>query len=283
MKYVKFQERQMAFEIQGKPAPMTNSGRGKPGGPAIVLLHGFCEDSSVWNDLITELVGARFRVVCIDLPGFGQSEAPGQASIEYYAEAVHAVLSQLKLEKVILIGHSMGGYTALAFAEKYPGMLLGLGMFHSHPYADSEEKKEARCRSIQFVKDQGHVVFVKQLIPGLFAPAFAKSQSFTLSRLIHAASTYPAAGIIGGLEAMIARPARSALLASALYPVLFIIGEEDQAIPADQRLSQTLLPCVASVHVLERVGHMGMLEAPKRTQQAVREFAQFCIAQTKPG
>ncbi len=270
MKFTDYQGGKVAFDSQGK-------------GPAVALLHGFCEDRSVWDDFKSEFVDAHFRVVCVDLPGFGQSDVPVAAGVEYYADAVHAVLNELNIEKVILIGHSMGGYTALAFAEKYPETILGLGLFHSHPYADSEEKKEARRKSIQFIRDHGHVVFVKQLIPGLFAPAYAHGQSFQLARLIHAASTYPAGGITAGLEAMIRRPDRSALLAGASYPVLFIIGEEDKAIPADQSLSQTLLPRTASVHILEKVGHMGMFEAQKKTQRIVREFVQFCIAQTKAG
>lgn len=258
----------MAFESQGR-------------GQAVVLLHGFCEDSSIWDDLKSDLVEEHYRVVCIDLPGFGQSEALPHPSIEAYADAVHAVLESLDLKQIILIGHSMGGYTALAFAEKHPALLLGLGMFHSSPYADSKEKKEARRRSIQFVEEQGHVIFVKQLMPVLFSENFARSNSYAVDRLVHAASSYPAAGITGGLEAMMQRPDRSAVLAQAAYPVLFIIGEEDRAIPAEQSLSQTHLPAVASVHVLEKVGHMGMIEAQKKTQRIVREFAGFCVSQSK--
>jgi len=268
MKHIDLKGHKIAYEYQGK-------------GPAVVLLHGFCEDSTIWEDFKTDLAEAQFRVICIDLPGFGQSELPAEATVEYYAEAVFAVLKELELSKIILIGHSMGGYTALAFAEKHPGMLLGLGMFHSHPYADSEEKKEARRRSAQFIREQGHILFVKQLIPGLFAPGYAGGNSFLINRLIHAASAYHPTGIIGGLEAMIQRPDRSEILQKAAWPVLFIIGEEDRAVPADQSLSQTQLPLVASVHILEKTGHMGMFEAKKKTQLIVREFALFCKSLTQ--
>ncbi len=263
MKYAVYQEKKVAYTVQGK-------------GPAVVLLHGFCEDSTVWDEFKTDLLEAPYRVICVDLPGFGQSETPAQASIEYYADAVMAAIRELHLEHFLIIGHSMGGYTALAVAEKHSEMLLGLGLFHSHPYADSEEKREARRRSMQFVRNQGHVLFVKQLIPTLFASANGASSSFVATRLIHAASAYDPKGITGGLEAMIARPDRSGVLSTAPYPVLFIIGEEDKAIPADQSLSQTQLPPVASVHILEKTGHMGMFEALKKTQKIVREFAAYC-------
>ncbi|MBX2926338.1 MAG: alpha/beta hydrolase [Saprospiraceae bacterium] len=268
MRNMEFQGRKVGYDVQGR-------------GPAVVLLHGFCEDSSVWDDFKTDLIEEHYRVICIDLPGFGQSEALPHPTIEAYADAVHAVVESLDLQQIILIGHSMGGYTALAFAEKHPSLLLGLGMFHSSPYADSAEKKEARRRSIQFVEEQGHVIFVKQLLPVLFSENFARSNSYAVDRLVHAASSYPAAGIIGGLEAMIQRPDRTSILSEAAYPVLFIIGEEDRAIPAEQSLSQTHLPAVASVHVLEKVGHMGMIEAQKKTQRIVREFAGFCLSQSK--
>ncbi len=270
MKQTAHREQKVAFTSQGK-------------GPAVVLLHGFCEDSTIWDEFKTDLIEAQYRVVCVDLPGFGQSDLPVEPSIDAYADAVLAVVRELEIDYCVLIGHSMGGYTALAVAEKHPEILLGLGLFHSHPYADSEEKKEARRRSIQFIRDQGHILFVKQLIPGLFAPGFARSNTFTVDRLIHAASAYLSEGIISGLEAMIGRPDRSVVLGEAAYPVLFIVGEEDKAIPADQSLSQTALPRVASVHILEKTGHMGMLEATKKTQKIVREFADYCTRMTKAG
>lgn len=266
MKYIHHYERAIAYSTQGK-------------GPAIVLLHGFCEDSTIWSDFQTALAESGFQVVCVDLPGFGGSEPVPVASIEQYAEAVAAVIDALELRSFVLIGHSMGGYTALAFAEKYPGRLAGLGLFHSHPYADSESKKEGRRKNIQFIENQGHIMFVKQLIPVLFAPAFAASNSYLIGKLVHTASAYPPAGIIGGLEAMIARPDRSHVLKTSACPVLFIVGEEDQAIPAEQSLSQMVLSPTASVHILEKTGHMGMLEAPKKTERMLREFAAFCFHQ----
>ncbi len=176
MKYLHHHDRTIAYSTQGK-------------GPAIVLLHGFCEDSTIWSDFQSALADAGFQVVCIDLPGFGGSEPIPHASIEQYAEAVEAVVGTLELSRFVLTGHSMGGYTALAFAEKHPERLAGLGLFHSHPYADSESKKEARRKNIQFIENHGHIMFVKQLMPMLFAPAFAASNSYLVGKLVHAASS----------------------------------------------------------------------------------------------
>jgi pimeloyl-ACP methyl ester carboxylesterase len=265
MRYLEFEGRKLAYLAEGK-------------GPVVVLLHGFCEDSSLWQDFKTDLLDDQHRVISIDLPGFGASDPPANNTIDDYAEAVNQVLEALDIGQAILIGHSMGGYTALAFAERRPEKVLGLGLFHSHPFADSEEKKQHRLRQIQFIREQGHVLFVKQLMPGLFSESYSSHDSFLIKRLIHAASAYPSAGIIAALEAMMARPDRSAVLKAAAYPVLFILGDEDKLIPEDQGWAQTTLPRMASVHLLTKTGHMGMFEARKRSQTIVREFVHYCTA-----
>ncbi len=254
---------------------MTYSSEGK--GTPIVLLHGFCEDSFVWKDYKDEFVDAGYRVICIDLPGFGGSELPEKASIEYYAAAVNAVIDDLGLPKIILVGHSMGGYTALAFAEKHAGKLLGLGMFHSHPAADDPEKLEGRQRSIEVVRAKGAALYVKQLIPGFFYEKFARSNTFLVDKLIHRAARYNPEGIIAALEAMASRPDRSEVLRHLEQPVLFIVGKEDQAIPSEPAMAQTTMAETASILIMENVGHMGMFEAKKLTQQAILKFAEFCV------
>lgn len=263
MKKIEFQGGHIAYRLEGKGEP-------------VVLLHGFCEDSRVWEDFKQDLLEEKFRVITIDLPGHGQSSPLATASIEGYAAGVLAVLDHLKLSQTVLIGHSMGGYTALAIAEQRPQLLSGLGLFHSHPYTDSEEKKAARHKQIAFINRQGHHLFVKQLVPKLFAKRYAKSHPFEVDKLIHRAVRYPVQGIIGGLEAMASRPDRSAILRDVSCPVLFIVGQEDAAVPAAFSTQQLALPRLASIHVLPKVGHMGMLESTRATQLMVRQFADFC-------
>lgn len=268
MNYAQFQDRKVAFRAEGKGIP-------------IVLLHGFCEDQSIWSGFREDLLEEGYRVVTIDLPGFGGSEPLDEPGIDGYAMAVHAVITELGLPPFVLIGHSMGGYTALAFAAQFPEMLSGFGLFHSHPYADLPEKKEARQRQIEFIEKQGHELFVKQLVPALFTPAFAQSHTFIVNSLILAASMYPREGIIGGLKAMMERPDRSSVLEEAPWPVLFIIGEEDKAIPEAHSLAQTTLAPISSVHILEKVAHMGIWEATAKTQKIVRNFIAFCQEKAK--
>lgn len=263
MKHTTYQGHRISYNVKGK-------------GLAVVFLHGFCEDSRIWEDFKHDLIEEKYRVVVIDLPGFGQSDVIEDISIAGMAEAVLTVLDALKLEKVVLIGHSMGGYVSLAFAEQYPDRLMGLGMFHSQAMADSEEKKENRQKSIDFIRRQGSALYVKQTIPGLFAPNFINSNTFLIEKLSFRASQYAPEGIIAALAAMKNRPDRSDVLREIACPVLFIIGKLDGAVPLENSMAQTSLPNRADIHILEKVGHMGMFEATKQTQSIVRQFVQFC-------
>ncbi|HMO37959.1 MAG TPA: alpha/beta hydrolase [Saprospiraceae bacterium] len=264
MKFTTFRNRKIAYSVQGKGRP-------------IVLVHGFGEDSFVWKDYYPYFTEAGYSVLTLDLPGFGASELVDNLSIEAMAEVIHAVAEEANLQKFLLVGHSMGGYASLAFAKKHPERLYGLGLFHSHPYADSEEKKEGRLRSIEVVKAKGTPLFVKQFIPNLFAPKFAQSHTFLLDKLIHRAARFRDESVIAALEAMRTRPDQSEVLRQFPLPVLFILGQEDQAIPKDAAMEQITLTDSASILLLEEVAHMGMFEATRKTQQAIAQFAEFCI------
>lgn len=254
----------------GRKINYQTKGKGEP----LVFLHGFCEDLSVWNDFIP--VFSKHKIIRIDLPGFGGSEPIENPSVEKLADGVHAILEHLELEKCILIGHSMGGYVSLAFAKKYESYLKGLGIFHSHPFEDSEEKKINRTKSIEFIQRNGHFHYVKQLFPNLFPTAFLSSNRFLINKLTHRASSFPAEGIIGGLELMRNRPDQTEVLQKINCPVLFIVGREDNLVPLEKNIEQTALPNIAHIHILEGVGHMGMFEATKPIQKIIRQFSSYC-------
>ncbi|MCB0640910.1 MAG: alpha/beta hydrolase [Phaeodactylibacter sp.] len=249
------------FNYQGHQVVYEQTGEG----PDLVLVHGFCEDRRMWADFQQPFT-QQYRVLTFDLPGFGESSIAGKLSIQNFAELLKALLDELKITSCVLLGHSMGGYIGVAFAELYPDMLSGLGFFHSHVYADTEEKKSALSKSVEFVERNGSVPYVGQVIPSLFAEAFAQANPDLIADLVTEAHAYPAAGVINALEAMRDRPDRSAVLKELDIPVLFILGKEDQAIPYEASITQTVLPQIAQVELMEHVGHMGMFEALKQTQ-----------------
>src|SRR5688572_7259971 len=157
-----FQQKRLHYEVIGK-------------GPAVLLVHGFGEDSTVWRKQKEAIPG--FQLILPDLPGSGSSEMINDMSMEGLAESLLAILDQEKIEQCILIGHSMGGYVALAFAEKYANRLKGLGLFHSTAYADSEAKIETRRKGIQFIQEHGALAFLRTSTPNLFSPGSKTTQN----------------------------------------------------------------------------------------------------------
>ena len=166
----------------------------------------------------------------------------------------------------------MGGYVSLAFAKNHASCLLGLGMFHSQPYADSDEKKQAREKGIDFIRRNGHIHYIKQVIPSLFAYDFSKGYQFEVNKMLYNAAQYAPESIIAALEAMQNRQDNSAVLEQINCPVLFIVGKEDTAVPLEASLAQTALPNLADIHILPTVGNMGMFEARRKTAKIIRNF-----------
>jgi pimeloyl-ACP methyl ester carboxylesterase len=245
-------------------------------GPCIVLLHGFCENHRIWADYYKPLAQQGYQVLGIDLPGFGQSETLERASIAEMAAAVKTILDAEKLEQVIMIGHSMGGYVALEFAAAYPDRLLGFGLFHSHPYVDSPEKKAGRYQNAEKVLEEGSHAFVSRLYPGLFPPNWPAAHPAEMSDLIEQGSHLSPEGIAYGLRCMADRRDHTDTLTHSKVPVLFIVGLEDPLQDERHKTEPPSLPAVAMVHFLPGVGHMGMLEAFAETLEIVGNFSDFC-------
>ena len=249
-------------------------------GPCLVLLHGFGEDARMWTDYSSAFDTC--QVITIDLPGFGQSEYITNATIPIMAESIKTILDQEAIDKCVLIGHSMGGYVSLAFAKLYSHRLLGFGLFHSHPYPDSAEKKEGRTKAIEFVKQNGVPIFIKRLMPMLFNKKYASTNNNTIDKMVYYGSQTSQEGTINGLLAMRDRIDNSDVLKNTKLPVLFIIGKQDAAVPLTHSLNQVHLPDLAAIHIYENVGHMGMFEKKQATIMAIRDFMAFCSMEFIP-
>jgi pimeloyl-ACP methyl ester carboxylesterase len=262
MHYINFKGKKIAYRVHGKGQPL-------------VLIHGLCEDSTIWDEFIKGLVG-EFQIIRPDLSGFGESELLAEHSIDIMAESVKAILDDMGISKCVMVGHSLGGYVSVTLAEKYPSVLTGLGLFHSHPFEDVPEKKQERRKSIDFVKTNGHIVYVKQLIPKLFAELFATSNEFLINSLIFKASKYSPETIIGTQQAMLERTDNSEVLKKINCPVLLIIGKQDKTVPYEISLKMMPLPTIADIHILPKVAHMGMFTAKDKTVKIVRNFMQLC-------
>ncbi len=248
-------------------------------GNALVLLHGFIESRSIWDDFVDSL-SKNHRVITIDLPGHGESDSLGHIhTMEEMAGVVKAVLNHLSVTRCVMIGHSMGGYTALAFAEAWPEMVVGLGLFHSTAAADTEEGRKTRDKAIGVIR-QNRKDFLFQFIPSLFADVNRDNLRPVTDKLIAAASDMSAEAIIAAQEGMKVRADHRDLLRQAPFPVLFIVGKQDVRIPVDGILPQVALPRHSYSLILDDVGHMGWAEAPEVTLRVVKMFAEACTTQS---
>lgn len=256
-----------------KKGSVTFSDTGK--GRAVVLLHGFLGSHRIWENTISEL-SKSYRVIAIDLPGHGTTDCFGYVhTMELLAKCVKAVMDSLRLKKYVIIGHSMGGYAGLAFADLYPDNLKGLCLFHSSAYADNDEKKRDRTRSVRVVK-ANHKIYTTEVIKNLFATKNAKYLKTEIAFAQKIASKVSKRSIIAALEGMKDRPNRDMILGMVHYPVMMVIGELDNVLPKDQLLEQTHLIKDKHILYLEHDGHMGFLESPKLTVKALRKFLRAC-------
>jgi pimeloyl-ACP methyl ester carboxylesterase len=255
---VSYNDKQLHFQSLGE-------------GPIVVLLHGFGEDSSVW-DFQKEALAQQFQILIPDLPGSGQSRLIDDMSMEGLADAVFFLLQQEGITNCILIGHSMGGYITLAFAEKYGAMLTGFGLFHSSAYADTEEKIATRKKGIAFIKEHGAHNFLKTAIPNLYSPATKENAPALIEQQIEAVHYFSAEALVAYYEAMIQRPDRTAVLRNSAVPVLFVIGRWDTAVPLQSGLEQCYLPQKTYIHVLDQSGHMGMVEEPEKSNAILHQY-----------
>lgn len=224
MKTTIYKNTKISFTDQGK-------------GTAVVLLHGFLENQSMWNAFVPEFP-KKNRVITIDLLGHGNTESLGYVhSMEDNADVVMAVLQHLKIRKSVFIGHSMGGYVALAFAELYPENVKGIVLLNSTSRADTDERKTNRDRAIKAVK-QNYSAFISMSIANLFSE---KNRSLLINEIENVkkeALETPLQGIVASLEGMKIRKDREVILHFAAYPILLILGKQDPVLNYEETISQ---------------------------------------------
>lgn len=262
-KFFKYSSSDIAYNVIGEGQP-------------VVLLHGFAEDKTIWDNQVNDL-HKHCKLILPDLPGSGKSKMlqKENVSIEDYAAYIYALIKHEKIEKCVVLGHSMGGYITLAFAEAYPEILDGFGFIHSTAFADSEEKKNVRAKGIRLIEENGAFPFIKNTTPNLFSGNFKKLNNDVVQQLIDKGKNFAKEALIQYYNAMMKRTDKTEVLSKSNVPVLFIIGSEDTAAPLEDLLKQVHLPKLADIHILEGVGHMSMLEKPDELNTYILKFLQL--------
>jgi len=243
----------------------TDSGEGT----VIVLLHGFLENKKMWKEYV-DLLSEKHRVITIDLLGHGESDSLGYVhSMEENAGAVQEVLNHLKISKASIVGHSMGGYVALAFAELFPENINKLVLLNSTSKEDSAEKKLNRTRAIKAVK-QNYVSFVSLAIANLFSENNRTRLVTEIEKVKEQALKTPLQGIIASLEGMKIRKDRESLLHQNLFPVLLILGKKDPVLNYEENIAQ--IEDTTAELVSFEDGHMSHIENKEELKSIILDF-----------
>jgi pimeloyl-ACP methyl ester carboxylesterase len=239
-----FQKGEIYYQIQGS-------------GPVLVLLHGFLEASFIWDGFV-DLLSKSHQVVTIDLLGHGKTTVSAPIfTMETQAEMVHEVMKKENITQAHLVGHSMGGYIALAFLEKFPEMVQKITLLNSTSIADNEERKALRDRAMVAVQ-QNKDLYVGMAVANLFAEDNRTLFAKEIEWIKHEAQKTSAEGIIACIKGMKIRKDRTFLLHQNLVPIQVILGEKDPVLPMESQEFLKEIPFVKVYYFPD--GHMSWME-----------------------
>ena len=243
-------------------------------GPAVLFVHGYPLDRTLWQHQIGALTG--FRRIAPDLRGLGLSDAPDLGySMATYADDLAALLDALHADQVVLCGLSMGGYIALEFARRYRSRLRGLVLMDTRAEADTPEGRKGRDAAMQLAREKGAAAVAAQMLPKLFAANAATTMPQEVERVRVMMEAAPVKGIVGALAAMRDRTDSLPLLGElAGLPTLVVVGEQDQLTPpAAARTMAAGIPG-ATLTLIPGAGHLPPVEQPLATTRVLAEFLQ---------
>lgn len=241
-------------------------------GPAIILVHGFLESVTIWNNL-HPLLREKNRLVCIDLPGHGYSaDITKIHRMEDMAKVVNAIIEHLVIEKVVLFGHSMGGYVCLAFAEMFPNKVEGLGLINSTPLTDSEEKKVIRDRAIEAVQ-QNYKTFARIAISSLFSKNNRLRLKNDIDLLVDNALKMDPKSVIAAITGMKVRKDRSSIFLNGSFKKLLLLADHDPVLNTSDLLELT--KDQPNITKIIPGGHMSFLENFKDYSYSIIHFIEF--------
>ena len=240
-------------------------------GPSLAMAHGFPLDSRMWNAQAAEL-SDRYRIICPDLHGFGQSDSESPFSIESLADDLHKLLASINAVPTVLVGLSMGGYVALAYARKYARDLRGLILVDTRADADTAEGKANRDKMVAQVRESGSKAIADAMLPRLVAPDVPRTRPQLAKELRAMMESCPPKTIEHALLAMRDRPDQTASLGAIEVPTLVIVGDADAITPPAVARSMHDKIAGSQLAIIRGAGHMTPMEQPAQVNQAIRQF-----------
>ena len=249
----------------------------RSGSKTLVLLHGYLETLSVWDDFAA-LLDKDIRVIRIDLPGHGLSGThPAVNTVDFSAQVLHETLLKCGVTQCTVVGHSMGGYVALAFAVQFPEAVEALCLFHSTPNPDPETKRNDRDREIALLREGRLPLILSQSIPRMFAEENEARFKEKIEEMKEVGEVHDPEGLAACLEGMKMRPDRNDFLTHFKKPLLFIFGQHDRHISHETATALTAKFPQAEVLWLPHAGHCGFIEAPQVAAEKMNRFMRFFL------
>jgi YbgC/YbaW family acyl-CoA thioester hydrolase len=241
-------------------------------GPAVLFVHGYPLDRSIWREQLGALEG--FRCIAVDLRGMGQSDAPDLGyNMSIYAADLAALLDVLGVDGVVLCGLSMGGYVALEFVRQWRSRVRGLVLMDTRADADGPEMRRARDAAAAIARERGAAAIAEAMLPKILAPATLSRRPDVAERVRALMANTPVAGIVGALAAMRDREDSESLLPTlASVPTLVVVGEADLLTPPDQARAMAEAIPGGRLVVIPGAGHLPPVEQPEATNASLREF-----------
>lgn len=244
---------------------------GSGGGVPLLLAHAFPLNRTMWAPQVSALV-ERCRCVAADLRGFGDSSVMPPYSMEQYADDLAHLLDQLHIDKVVLVGCSMGGYVSFAFWRRHKHRVRALVLADTRAGADSEEVLARRRQLIQLARTEGATAVANVQIASLIGKTTRAKQIDTYDAVHRMMAKAPAEGIVGALEAMMVRPDSTALLPTIDVPTLIVVGEEDVPTPVKEAREMHERIRGSRLEVIEHAGHLANIERPAAFNHLLTEF-----------
>lgn len=245
----------------------------------VVLLHGFPHDRALWAEQVAALYStlAGTRLLIPDLPGFGRSSSLQNPGMDGYADAVAAMLDAAGIERAVIAGLSMGGYVAFSFWRLHHDRVRAMILLDTKAGADAEPGKMKRREMIATVARDGVGAIVPGLIPGQLGSTTRASQPALVERVEVMLRRASADGVIGAVEAMIARVDSTATLETVSVPTLVIVGEDDTLTPVADAIAMSSAIPGARLVTVPGSGHLSPLEQPAIVNAAIAEFLDVAV------
>jgi pimeloyl-ACP methyl ester carboxylesterase len=245
------------------------------GGIPVLFVHGFPLDHTMWQAQLTGLEVPN-RLIAPDLRGFGKSSAPQSPyncySMDAYAWDLRNLMDALKLQQVVMVGLSMGGYITFAFHRLFPDRLKGIVLVDTRAGADTQEKRDKRMADIAKARSDGVKAIANGMLPKLFSPHTRKNNPALVGKVRDMMARQPLEGVAGALQAMAYRPDSTPGLPSISVPTLVVVGADDELTPVRDAMEMAENIPNSRLVTIPKAGHLAPMERPDRFNRALRGF-----------